>query len=183
MSSSPTVRGRRRAPLRAAAFLAGALLLAAAGPALAKEVNIAITGFSFPATMTVTAETPIVWVNQTGAPHTATADDGSFDTGRIDAGATSGAIVIDTPGSYAYYCQYHGGPGGTGMSGVLVVEAAGTATPTPAGGGPTPPPTDVLTVAPGEGGSTSRLLTLVLVALGATLLLRSLPSRRRPAGR
>lgn len=178
MSSSPTVRGRRRAPLRAAAFLAGALLLAAAGPALAKEVNIAITGFSFPATMTVTAGTPIVWVNQTGAPHTATADDGSFDTGRIAAGATSGAIVIDTPGSYAYYCQYHGGPGGTGMSGVLVVEAA-AATPTPAGGGTTPPPTDVFTVDPGEGGSTGRLLTLVLVSLGATLALGSLLSRRR----
>ena len=30
---------------------------------------------------------------------------------------------FDAPGEYRYYCEMHGGPGGQGMSGTIVVEA------------------------------------------------------------
>ena len=40
------------------------------------------------------------------APHTVTADDGSFDTGKIDPGA-SATITVDTAGTFAYHCNFH----------------------------------------------------------------------------
>ena len=45
-------------------------------------------------------------MNADGAAHTLTADDGSFDTGNLDGGA-SATITIDAPGRYAYFCDIH----------------------------------------------------------------------------
>jgi plastocyanin len=63
----------------------------------------------------------VVWNNGNPKVHTVTADDGSFDSGDIPTGKQF-SMEFDTPGSYPYYCNYHGGPGGDGMSGVIVVE-------------------------------------------------------------
>jgi plastocyanin len=53
--------------------------------------------------------------------HTITADDGSFDSGILNPGDTF-SLTFDTPGTSAYYCQIHGGPGGVGMAGTIVVN-------------------------------------------------------------
>jgi plastocyanin len=38
--------------------------------------------------------------------HTATADDGSFDTGNLRQGKTGEATLSD-PGTSAYFCEFH----------------------------------------------------------------------------
>jgi plastocyanin len=74
------------------------------------------------AQVTVPAGTSVTWTNDGQAPHSATAVDGSFDTGLYD-GGESESITFDTPGTFAYYCELHGTPDGTGgMVGTLVVE-------------------------------------------------------------
>jgi plastocyanin len=63
----------------------------------------------------------VTWTNDDAIQHTITADDGSFDSGMLDQG-TAFTQEFDTPGVYPYFCQPHGGPGGVGMSAVVVVD-------------------------------------------------------------
>lgn len=63
----------------------------------------------------------VTWTNSSGETHTVTADDGSFDSGDVDPGGTF-TQEFDAPGSYPYYCGPHGGPGGEGMAGVIIVD-------------------------------------------------------------
>ena len=59
--------------------------------------SVEIKGFAFnPPTITVPAGTTVTWTNQDAAPHTATADDKSFDTGRLDQGK-SASVTFDKP--------------------------------------------------------------------------------------
>ena len=99
------------------------LLLPANGsePALAQaDATVSIADFSFsPASLTIEAGTTVTWVNNGAAPHTATGDGGSFDTGQIAAGGSAG-ITFDTPGTYTYICSIH-----PQMTGTIVVTAAG----------------------------------------------------------
>jgi len=68
---------------------------------------VAIADFAFdPETVTVDAGTKLTWTNDDEAPHTATADDGSFDTGTLKLDDT-GAVALDQPGTYTYYCRFH----------------------------------------------------------------------------
>lgn len=64
----------------------------------------------------------VVWNNASGAEHTVTADDGSFDSGDVETGGEY-TMQFNAVGTYPYFCQYHGGPGGVGMSGVIIVDA------------------------------------------------------------
>lgn len=113
--------------------LALALTLASAPLVLAAQHAVKIAGFAFaPSTVTVKVGDSVQWTNGDGASHTATADDGSWDTGTI-AGGTAKALTFDTAGTFAYHCTIH-----SSMHGTLVVEAA-AASQAPAG---TPPPTD-----------------------------------------
>jgi plastocyanin len=74
----------------------------------------------------VPAGSTITWVNEGAVQHSATADDGSFDTGLLDPGAQA-AVTLNTPGSYPYYCTLHGAAGGTGMAATISVVAGGGA--------------------------------------------------------
>jgi len=65
-----------------------------------------------PEAVTVAAGTEITWTNADAAPHTATADDSSFDTGTLDKGDSASA-TFDEPGTYAYYCRFHAFMNGT----------------------------------------------------------------------
>ncbi len=66
---------------------------------------VAITGFAFePATLRVAAGTEVTWTNGDPTPHTVTAEDGSFDSGSMDQGATFSAIVN---GPVTYVCEIH----------------------------------------------------------------------------
>ncbi len=114
-------------------IVSGTLVLAGAGVAMAADVSMLDDDFS-PAQISIAVGESVTFANQGDRPHTATADDGSFDTGSVDP-AASAAVTFDTAGTYPFYCQFHGGPGGDGMAGVITVTGGGGGgTPSPAGG-------------------------------------------------
>ena len=68
---------------------------------------VAIGEFKFvPEDVTVDAGTTVTWTNEDAAPHTATADDGSFDTGDLREG-DAGRVTFRKAGSFAYFCEFH----------------------------------------------------------------------------
>jgi plastocyanin len=67
---------------------------------------IEISGFAFSGVTSVPAGTVLTIANNDTAPHTFTADDGSFDTGTIQPGATA-EITLATAGTFAYHCDIH----------------------------------------------------------------------------
>jgi len=91
-------------------------------PEQAGLVTVLMLDFRFDApSLTIPAGTTVRFVNQGQMQHSATADDGSFDTGLLSAGGEA-TITFDTPGTYPYYCLLHGAAGGLGMAGVIIVE-------------------------------------------------------------
>ena len=94
----------------------------AATAAAGQTMQVDIKNFAFaPKTLTVAPGTTVVWTNSDTAPHTVTADDGSFDSGNLEQGATF-KFTFSKAGTFAYFCMYHGGKGGTGMSGQIIVK-------------------------------------------------------------
>jgi len=88
--------------------------------ASANTVNM-VSGEQFqPASLTVPAGTTVHFVNTDTMGHTVTADDNSFDSGEVAPGK-SFDVTLNQPGDVAYYCAFHGGEGGSGMSGVIHV--------------------------------------------------------------
>jgi plastocyanin len=68
---------------------------------------VEIQDFQFsPDTLEIPVGTTVTWTNGGEAPHTATADDGSFDTGRIEPGE-SASVTFDEAGEFAYHCDVH----------------------------------------------------------------------------
>lgn len=92
----------------------------AAGAGQTVQVALQNSAFS-PKTLNVTAGSTVVWTNNDGIAHTVSADDGSFDSGNMNQGATF-KFTFTKAGTYAYYCKYHGGPGGKGMAGEVIVK-------------------------------------------------------------
>lgn len=102
---------RRQMLRRAAGSVAALPLLATAARAATHQV--AIQSFSFvPASITIAAGDTVVFTNRDGAPHTATADSGAFDTGRLGRDA-SAQLTFSTPGTYDYFCSLHRNMRGT----------------------------------------------------------------------
>lgn len=90
--------------------------------AAASGATVSIANFAFgPDSLTISAGTTVTWHNNEDAPHTVTADDGSFSSSTLSQG-DSFSFTFDTPGTYDYHCQFHGGAGHSGMSGTIVVE-------------------------------------------------------------
>jgi plastocyanin len=54
----------------------------------------------------VAAGTTVTWTNTGSQAHTATASDGSFDTGDIAPGSAA-TFTFSTPGTYTYICTPH----------------------------------------------------------------------------
>jgi plastocyanin len=78
----------------------------AAAPAAAGNA-VSIANFSFsPAAITVSIGATITWTNNDSSSHTVTADDGSFDSGRLAPGATF-SQTFATAGTFAYHCSIH----------------------------------------------------------------------------
>jgi plastocyanin len=48
----------------------------------------------------------VTWINQDSAPHTATADDGSFDTGTLEQGKLK-SETFKQAGTHTYFCEVH----------------------------------------------------------------------------
>lgn len=92
-------------------------------PAGAAEVTVEAIDFSYdPVVLTVEAGTTVTWINTGAVQHSATASDGSFDTGLFDAGEEA-SITFNTVGSFPYYCTLHGTAAGAGMAGEVQVIA------------------------------------------------------------
>jgi len=90
-------------------------------PAGPTEVQIVDDAFS-PKNMSVPVGTIVTWTRNGSHPHTVTADDGSFDSGLLRGTDNRFQRTFDAAGVYAYYCDVHGGPGGSAMSGVVTVN-------------------------------------------------------------
>ncbi|NLF64406.1 MAG: plastocyanin [Chloroflexi bacterium] len=73
-----------------------------------------------PQLLRVVAGTTVTWSNDGELPHTVDADSGLFSSGEMAPGDTF-EFTFENPGTYAYYCALHGGPGGVGMAGTIVV--------------------------------------------------------------
>src|SRR3954471_14793225 len=105
----------------------GILASLAAAPAIADGPSPVVEPTTdnefFPKTLTVPPGTTVYWENR-GIAHNVKFEDGQFEQ-PADPSPTPWRVwrKFDVPGTYRYYCEMHGGPGGQGMSGVVVVEA------------------------------------------------------------
>jgi plastocyanin len=92
-----------------------------------QETTVSIQDFFFsPAQITVQPGTTVTWMNNGQAPHTVTADDGSFDSETLQPGQ-SFSFTFANAGTFSYFCEIHpfmtgsvtvvGGDGGGGSGG------------------------------------------------------------------
>jgi LPXTG-motif cell wall-anchored protein len=146
--------------------------------------SVTIADFSFtPGSLTINQGDTVTWVNNGPTPHSATANDGSFNTGILKAGQ-SASHTFSQAGTFSYFCQPHpfmkatvvvqaaqtgGGSGGTSgadTSGGTTSSSDTGATASQADQGPTLPNT---------GGDSTPLLVLggLLVAAGFAVHRRS----------
>ena len=71
------------------------------------EVEVGIARFAFdPAQVELLVGDSITWTNTDFAPHTATAEDGAWDTGTLERDGRA-RITFDAPGDYPYFCAHH----------------------------------------------------------------------------
>jgi plastocyanin len=73
-----------------------------------KVQAVTIADYTYePATITIPAGSTITFSNEDSTPHTATSKkSGAFETGSIDTGK-SAKLILDQPGTYAYFCAFH----------------------------------------------------------------------------
>jgi LPXTG-motif cell wall-anchored protein len=152
----------------------------------AADTGVTIVDFEFtPASVTVNVGDTVTWTNDGPTPHSATANDGSFDTGIMDEGQ-SGSHTFNEAGTFSYICTPH-----PNMTGTVTVVAAATqdggdtgsagdtgTTPTDSGADDGP-------ALPATGRDVGGLVALGLatLALGAYLRRRTALAPARPAGR
>lgn len=141
----------------------------------AADGSVTITDFKFtPETITVNEGDTVTWTNEGPTPHTATAEDGSFDTGNLDTGE-SGSATFTQAGTIAYICTPH-----PAMTGKVVVKgtsagsdgAADDTDDDAAAGGDDARSADDGDGLPATGTETLLIALLGLATLGAGLLLR-----------
>jgi len=117
-------------------FWTSLVLLTASATAAAANKDITLLGGSAmafsPANVTINAgDTVTFHYAGGGLPHNVVADNGSFRCATSCSGsganATSAAwnqvITFPNAGSFGYYCDIHGAPGGVGMAGKITVNA------------------------------------------------------------
>jgi plastocyanin len=86
----------------------------------ARSEKVEIVDFAYdPDPVTIEEGGKVIWQNEDSAPHTATADDGSFDTGTLEEGKR-GSETFKEAGTYSYICSIH-----PDMTGTVEVVAAG----------------------------------------------------------
>jgi plastocyanin len=73
----------------------------------ARSEKVKIVEFVYgPDPVTVQTGGKVIWQNEDTAPHTATADDGSFDTGTIEQGKIK-SETFKQAGTFTYFCEIH----------------------------------------------------------------------------
>ena len=72
-----------------------------------RAVKVEIVNFAYdPDPVRVQTGGKVIWQNMDSVPHTATADDGSFDTGALEEGKLK-SETFKQAGTYAYHCEIH----------------------------------------------------------------------------
>lgn len=99
--------------------LAPFALLDSQAAAGGEEVRVVDIDFKMKV-ITIPVGTTVTFVYDANLPHTATSDTGLFDSGTLRDGDTF-SFTFDEAGEFPYFCKFHGGPGGSGMSGSVVV--------------------------------------------------------------
>ena len=122
------------AALLLAAVAASGLLLAfeSTGASAAKSISavtpepavaaatVAISNFQFaPKVVRIKAGSEVTW-EVTEGTHTVTADNGGFESPTLSAGKKF-SHTFSTPGTYRYFCSFHGSKGGHDMAGTVIV--------------------------------------------------------------
>ena len=80
---------------------------AAGGGAATEAASVDIADFAYdPVDVTVKVGGTVEWTNSDTAPHTATAQDDSFDTGSLDQGDKA-KVTFDEAGTFKYICTFH----------------------------------------------------------------------------
>jgi len=78
-----------------------------------RAAKVRIVDFSYePDPVTIQVGGKVIWQNEDSDPHTATADDGSFDTGTIEEGKIKSETFKDA-GTHSYFCEIHPSMHGT----------------------------------------------------------------------
>lgn len=95
----------------------GSTPVASNEPDAPESTTIGIDNFAFgPDNATAAVGTTITWTNDEEFVHTVTADDGSFDSGDMAAGATF-ENTFDANGTFTYHCSIH-----SNMTGTIIVQ-------------------------------------------------------------
>jgi plastocyanin len=95
---------------------------------LRQDVAVQVKDTIFePFSITVQQGTIVTWSHLGRLTHTVTSDDGLFDSGEMDTGATFSAR-FNAVGTFGYHCTIHGSPR-SGMSGTIVVTPGDGTTP------------------------------------------------------
>jgi plastocyanin len=87
--------------------LSAAAVLPAIAARAATDHAVAIQGMAFvPAALNVAVGDTVTFTNMDSAPHTATANDDSFETGKLSKGQ-SATVTIAAAGEHSYFCKIH----------------------------------------------------------------------------
>jgi plastocyanin len=133
-----------------------------------------------PATVELPAGTTVLWSNTGVAPHTVSAEAGSFDSGTLESGA-SFEHTFAKPGTYAYLCRIH--PAMTGTIEIVASDPEPAAAAATAAGSTTPATNGTVTLDTNPTGSAlpGIALSVTLVGVATALfarLLRGVANRR-----
>jgi plastocyanin len=72
-----------------------------------RAAKVKIVEFVYePDPVTVQVGGKVIWQNEDTAPHTATADDASFDTGTLERGKIK-SETFKQAGTFTYFCEIH----------------------------------------------------------------------------
>jgi len=72
-----------------------------------RAAKVRIVEFFYdPDPVTIQVGGKVIWQNEDPEPHTATADEGSFDTGTIEEGKIKSETFKEA-GTYSYFCEIH----------------------------------------------------------------------------
>ena len=83
---------------------------------------VEVSNFVFtPSNLTINVNDTVRWINIIGN-HNVVADDNSFTNGPASTSNWVFNYVFTSIGVNPYYCVVHGGPGGSGMAGVVTVQ-------------------------------------------------------------
>jgi plastocyanin len=87
----------------------------------AAEEEVKVIDINFQAKVVdVPVGTTVTWVYDGALPHTVTSDTNVFNSGTMGEGDVF-TFTFTEAGSFPYFCKFHGGTGGSGMSGVVNV--------------------------------------------------------------